>query len=100
MEFFSVTVPEIGVYRSLPIWKEFMKLSLRKYGESDFTIPKGIVNVAIDVETGKLADESGTRFIESFVEGTEPGNDTEELFDAEKPEDFSILDSEDFYSNQ
>jgi penicillin-binding protein 1A len=91
---------ETGSKSALPIWKEFMKLSLRKKGESDFHVPKGIVNVAVNVETGKLATDSESRFIEAFVEGTEPGNEKEDLFDETNDEDLSILDSEGYYDAQ
>jgi penicillin-binding protein 1A len=91
---------ETGSKSALPIWREYMRLALRKKGESDFNVPRGIVNVAVNVETGKLSNESENRFIEAFVEGTEPGNEKEELFDEEKSEDISILESEDYYDAQ
>ena len=90
---------ETGSKSALPIWKGYMKASIRKRGEADFQIPQGIVNVAIDVETGKLANYNDKRFIEAFVEGTEPGNEKEELFD-ENSEDASILDSDDYFNAQ
>ncbi len=46
---------ETGAKAALPIWKSYMDLGIRKYGEHDFPVPAGIVNVAIDPETGKLA---------------------------------------------
>lgn len=91
--------PETGAKAALPIWKEFMKLGIRKFGESDFPIPSGIVNVAIDPETGKLASEDSARFVESFVDGSEPGLEVSSD-DVEENSDISILDSEDYYSNQ
>lgn len=91
---------ETGSKSALPIWKEFMRMSLRKKGETDFQIPKGIVNVAINVETGRLAREGEPRFVEAFVEGTEPGNEKEELFDENTEETQSILESEDYYNAQ
>lgn len=75
-----------------------MSAGLKKYGDVDLPIPNGIVNVAIDPETGYSANENSKRFIEAFVEGTEPGSDSE-LF-KDKSEENSILDSEDYYLNQ
>jgi penicillin-binding protein 1A len=51
-----------------------MRTGIRKYGDEDFEVPDGIVNVPIDKETGE-AFKRGVRgeFIEAFVEGTEPG---------------------------
>lgn len=91
--------PETGAKAALPIWREFMNLAIRKYGDSDFPIPSGIVNIAIDPDTGKLASEYSTRFVESFVEGTGPGEE-EISGDPNEDSDGSILDSDDYYSAQ
>jgi penicillin-binding protein 1A len=64
---------ETGAKSALPIWKEFMKKNLRKYGEFDFRMPLGIVNALINKDTGKLiVDNSAGGFMESFVEGFGP----------------------------
>lgn len=91
--------PETGAKAALPIWKEFMSLAIRKYGDSDFPIPSGIVNIAIDPGTGKLASEYSTRFVESFVEGTGPGEE-EITGESDEESEGSILDSDDYYSAQ
>lgn len=92
---------ETGARSALPIWKEFMKKNLRKYGEYDFRMPLGIVNALIDKSTGKLiTDASGEGFMESFVEGYGPlstgANDQET---EEKIEDGSLnlLEEDDYY---
>lgn len=91
---------ETGAKSALPIWKEFMRLGIKKFGDADFDVPSGIVNVAIDSETGKLYQEGSNRFVESFVEGTEPGsiNNSKDL-DVEDIEE-GLIDSEDFYTAQ
>ncbi|MAZ49216.1 MAG: hypothetical protein CME65_11695 [Halobacteriovoraceae bacterium] len=93
---------ETGAKAALPVWRDYMQTLLRKYGDFDFSAPPGIVNVAINSETGKLYQDSGPRFIESFVEGTEPGSNTDEYSDYSNEEDSSItiLDGEDYYSAQ
>ncbi|MCO4756022.1 MAG: PBP1A family penicillin-binding protein, partial [Bacteriovoracaceae bacterium] len=92
---------ETGAKSALPIWKNYMELGIKKYGEHDFPIPSGIVNVAIDPETGKLAkSNTSNSFMEAFVEGTEPGSESEKF---EKPsEDFSdsFLEDEEYYISQ
>ena len=71
--------PETGSKSALPIWAGYMKKAIQKYGESDFEVPAGIVNVAINKETGKpLSIGDNGVFLESFVEGTEPGVNDEE----------------------
>tara|TARA_Y100000768_G_scaffold388543_1_gene385088 strand:- start:1371 stop:4106 length:2736 start_codon:yes stop_codon:yes gene_type:complete len=89
---------ETGSKSSLPIWRDFMRAGIAKFGDSDFAIPSGIVNVAIDPENGTLAGDDSARFIEAFVEGTEPGSDST-LF-TDKNEETSILDSEDYFLSQ
>ena len=65
---------ETGSRSALPIWKGFMGAGLKKYGEHDFKIPLGIINVLIDPNKGVLADENTQEtFMEAYVEGTEPG---------------------------
>ncbi len=93
---------ETGAKAALPVWKEFMAAGLKKYGEFDFRPPQGIVNVLIDKETGKPVKAGSERgFLESFVEGTEPGAEVE--VDEESQENLSngpILEEDDYYSNQ
>lgn len=91
---------ETGSKAALPIWKEFMRNLIRKYGDSDFVIPSGIVNVAIDEKTGDLYEDSGKRSMEAFVEGTEPGINSNNNLTEKEEEGTSILDSEDYYSAQ
>ena len=64
---------ETGSKSALPIWSQVMDASLKKYGESDFDVPEGILNIGIDRKTGKVAKtHSSHPFIESFVEGHGP----------------------------
>jgi penicillin-binding protein 1A len=91
---------ETGAKSALPIWKSYMQAAIKKFGDVDFPVPSGIVNVAIDAKSGELYQDGPDRFIEAFVEGTEPGLE-EKISDDEEPgEGRSILDSEDYYSAQ
>ncbi|MFT6631777.1 MAG: penicillin-binding protein 1A [Bacteriovoracaceae bacterium] len=91
---------ETGAKSALPIWKSYMEASIKKFGDVDFSIPSGIVNVAIDSKTGELYRDGPDRFMEAFVEGTEPGLEEKISDDDEPVEGRSILDSEDYYSAQ
>ena len=92
---------ETGAKSALPIWKEFMRLGLKRFGESDFTIPSGILNLAIDKETGKPVKSTGSGVImEAFVEGTEPGTIKKETDSEPKDLSDSIMEDEDYYNNQ
>jgi penicillin-binding protein 1A len=93
---------ETGAKAALPIWAEFMREGIKKYGEYDFRPPLGIVNVFIDKDTGRPTSSGAEgSFLEAFVEGTEPGS--EPLTDTNDQEDAvngPILEEDDFYSNQ
>lgn len=93
---------ETGAKSALPAWTEFMRAGVKKYGESDFRVPMGIVNVYIDKDTGKpiSAGREGA-FLESFVEGTEPGAQVQQ--DEDGPDEDNsgpILEEDDYYLNQ
>ncbi len=95
---------ETGAKSALPIWKAFMKAGITKYGESDFKIPEGIVNVFINKQTGKV-QQSGQKdsFLEAFVENTEPGQEDDFIEKVEnlKVEEMGqVLEEDDYYSQQ
>jgi penicillin-binding protein 1A len=94
---------ETGTKSALPIWKEYMRLALKKYGENDFRAPNGVINVLVNKETGRLASAgSKEAFMESFVEGTEPGNERvfEELPTDNLDTTTPITEDDDYYNNQ
>ena len=93
---------ETGAKSALPIWKEFMRAGLKKMGEYDFTAPIGVINVSIDKNTGKIARPGqNDAFLESFVEGTEPGSQKEEDLEKLKSDDSTqFLEEDDYYNNQ
>ncbi|RZF22963.1 PBP1A family penicillin-binding protein [Halobacteriovorax vibrionivorans] len=98
----SMGWPETGTKASLPIWNEYMKRSIQIYGERDFQMPPGIVNVSIDKKTGELATGSGPKFLESFVEGTEPGSNSKNNYfkkEENSQESGAILEDDDFFNN-
>jgi penicillin-binding protein 1A len=89
---------EAGSRSALPIWIDFMNLGIKKSGESDFIAPKGIINVMIDPETGKLPYSGSAKVTEVFVEGTEPGSiETQE--NAKVQENSDLFEDDDYYSN-
>jgi penicillin-binding protein 1A len=71
---------ETGAKAALPIWKGFMREGLKSFGERDFRVPDGIINVLIDKESGQIPRESSKLvFMEAFVEGTQPGIEKKQL---------------------
>ena len=93
---------ETGSKSALPIWKGFMNAGLIKFGEHDFKMPLGIINVLIDPKKGTLADENTQEtFMESFVEGTEPGSqESYSLLEGRDQENSDILGDDEYYNNQ
>ena len=91
---------ESGARSALPIWKDFMRHGLKKFGEYAFRPPTGIVNVKIDKKTGKLADGGQKGFEEAFVEGSEPGAEPETpSFSQEGVEiDSGLFEEDEYYS--
>ena len=93
---------ETGAKAALPAWKEFMRAGIKKYGEQDFTIPQGIVHVLIDKEKGKIS-RSDDGFMEAFIDGTEPGQDSEDEVsptEIETEETNNFLEEDEYYNNQ
>jgi len=90
---------ETGAKSALPAWREFMRASIKKYGESEFAAPIGIVNVKVDKETGKVIKKQGKQgFLEAFVEGDLPGKS--KFIKKEELSDSILLEEDDFYNNQ
>lgn len=94
-----------GGTAALPIWREFMRLGIQKYGQQGFKIPEGIVNVSINRETGEIAEQGDQAFVESFVAGSEPnknaiGTTVEGLEESTEDVDSSLMDTEDYYTSQ
>lgn len=90
---------ETGAKTALPIWKDFMQKAIERYGERDFSVPLGIVNVPINKETGRLAKNGEKEyFLESFVEGTEPGSETVEEIKVDPKG--QLLEDDEYFNNQ
>lgn len=97
---------ETGAKSALPIWKGYMAEALKKYGEFDFPAPKGIINVAIDKESGKISDgDIKNRFMEAFVEGTQPRTESERDEVSDKaveeinPDEKDFAEDDDFFDS-
>lgn len=92
---------ETGGRSALPIWMEYMKEALKRFPESDFTPPQGIVHVAVSEKTGKLsAPGEKDAIMESFVDGTEPGTEKAIFDNPNQENDGTILDGDDYFSAQ
>jgi penicillin-binding protein 1A len=60
---------ETGAKAALPVWKEYMRANIRKFGDQPFEIPPGISQVWVNKETGrKVAPNSPGAIIESLAE--------------------------------
>lgn len=92
---------ETGARSSLPIWKEYMRSTLKKYGENEFKAPIGIINVRIDKETGEpVENRNANSFIEAFAEGTEVGANSIKSKNDDEKSNGSIFEEDDYYNNQ
>ena len=69
----AITGGEAGAKTALPGWILFMEKAIPEYPAREFSIPPGVVNVRIDLETGKLSRKNDyTSRFEYFIRGTEP----------------------------
>lgn len=60
---------ETGAKAALPVWKEYMRANIRKFGDQPFEIPPGITQVWVNKETGrKVAPNSPGAILESLAE--------------------------------
>lgn len=64
---------ETGSRVALPVWVRYMQSAHKDLPDKEFTIPKGIVFVNIDGETGGLVSSSTKKVVrQAFKEGEEP----------------------------
>ena len=96
---------EAGGKTALPIWIDFMKVALAKYGAPDFHVPEGILNVMVNRETGRTAQSGDTNvFMESFAVGMDPNaspsSSSNHSGDTSTPANNAPLDDEGYYNQQ
>jgi penicillin-binding protein 1A len=64
---------ETGARAALPLWLEFMKEALKDRPVTDFPVPKDVVFVNIDGESGlRATPDDGDIVLECFKKGSEP----------------------------
>lgn len=92
---------ETGARAALPTWKEYMKEGIKKFGERDFYVPPGIINVQIEKETGSLATSRGkATMMEAFVQGFEPKEGGRAKSKTEGENTSNIFDEDDYFNVQ
>jgi len=67
-----VPVGRTGGGLAAPIWAHFVRQGLRHRPAADWTPPPGVIRVAIDPNTGLLANATSPQLAEVFVAGTQP----------------------------
>lgn len=66
---------ETGARAALPIWIKFMTVALAAEPHQYFDIPDDVVQIRMNLETGRLAAENSPRAVNAlFKKGTEPKN--------------------------
>jgi penicillin-binding protein 1A len=77
---------ETGTVAALPIWLSYMKEATKELPVESFKVPSGIIQVAIDGETGNVPSErTRKRVTEYFIDGTAPGQRRVETNPAASP---------------
>jgi penicillin-binding protein 1A len=60
---------ETGGRAPVNVWKEYMRATIRKYGDDSFEVPAGITQAWVDKQTGrKVAPNTAGAILESFAE--------------------------------
>ena len=63
---------ETGGRSSLPVWKEYMRANIKKYGDQPFEVPAGVSMQWIEKQSGrKVAPNSSGAIPEYFAEATD-----------------------------
>lgn len=92
---------ETGGRSALPIWREYMRFILNKYGDTEFIRPNGIVSYFIDRSKGELSPKHKEGFMESFAEGMPIGPTYFSGHGANPAQkDGQDLTEDDYYNNQ
>ena len=99
----SLGFGETGGRSALPMWIDYMKEAIDKYGTGEFRVPEGIVNILVNKQTGKPVPPGSTDgFLESFAEGFDP-NSEPVIFDQSTQDSGNknqVIDDDDFFMNQ
>lgn len=85
-----------GAKAALPIWVDFMKAFVAKYGEEDFFVPDGMVQVPTCMTTGRQPSLYCPVQQDMFISGTEP-DDVCRLHGVEPIGPYMPADSQDSY---
>lgn len=60
---------ETGGRSPISVWREYMRATIRKYGDDSFAIPAGITQAWIEKKTGrKVAPNSPGSILESYAD--------------------------------
>ncbi|MGZ3809135.1 MAG: penicillin-binding transpeptidase domain-containing protein, partial [Bacteriovorax sp.] len=67
---------ETGARSALPVWKEYMRANIKKFGDQPFEVPPGVTSAWINKETGRrVAPNSPGAIVEYFAEGGETASE-------------------------
>lgn len=65
---------ETGGIAAAPIWLEYMQKSTAELPKEEFVMPKSVIQVQVDSETGDLpGPRTKKRYVEYYIDGTAPG---------------------------
>ena len=88
---------ETGGRSPINIWREYMRATIRKYGDDSFPIPTGVTQAWVEKQTGKrVAPNSPGSIIEYFAEPVETVNGSTPM----SPAKSRPLGDEEYFENQ
>ncbi|MEZ4705147.1 MAG: PBP1A family penicillin-binding protein [Bdellovibrionota bacterium] len=82
---------EGGGRTAVPVWNDFMTITLKDEPRIDFDVPSGLVFAQIDPKTGKLANErTNDPIFEIFRQGTQPTGVSDQSMGSSQSQDFFL----------
>jgi penicillin-binding protein 1A len=95
---------ETGGRASLPVWKEYMRSSIRKYGDQAFEVPPGVTTQWIEKASGrKVSPNSPGSILEYFANSVDlgpVGTNPEGTTPTTAPKSRSSGGDDEYYENQ
>lgn len=90
---------ETGGRTALPVWKEYMRANIKKYGDQPFEIPAGISQAWVNKETGrKVAPNSPGSILEFFAEDS--GEAVQDASGGVPAPKVRVLGDDEYFENQ
>jgi len=91
---------ETGGKSALPIWKEYMRATIKKYGDQPFEVPAGVSMSLIEKQSGRKVSQMGSGVIQEFFADGVVDFKTQEGEGAQVPVKSRNTSDDEYFENQ